>query len=134
MKTYILAAVLAVVACLLWHDVFASTVTLPPPPAPVQNVHFARCAAEGFTDAGVAGACQYTLNCSARGCHPAAYTYAVTWTLNAVATLGALRAASPAFVTDATVSLDGHTYYYVASSPLGAILAGTGYSALLWQP
>lgn len=96
----------------------------------------ARCAAESFSADGltVNGACQVIAKCVTRGCHGVATTYAVTWALDGTPTLGAKRAASPAFVTDTAITLDGHAYYYVATSILGAIAVGTGYSALVWQP
>ena len=96
----------------------------------------ARCAAESFSADGltVNGACQVIAKCVTRGCHGVATTYAVTWALDGSATLGAKRAASPAFVTDTSITLDGHAYDYVATSILGAIAVGTGYSALVWQP
>lgn len=131
MKTIILAALL------LSGAAQADTLVSLAPPYALANVHTTRCAAEGFTadGAAVTGACQYTLNCTARGCHGASYTYAETWALDGTATLGVKRAASPNFFgTGTVVTLDGHAYYYAATSVLGAIAAGTGSSALLWQP
>ena len=124
MKTLIITA-------LLFASVAHADVTQLQPALPT-----ARCAAESFSADGltVNGACQVIAKCVTRGCHGVETTYAVTWALDGTPTLGAKRAASPAFVTDTAITLDGHAYYYVATSALGAIAVGTGYSALVWQP
>ena len=118
----------------------AATLTELRPAGPTTGASRWQCAATGFSDAGITGACMerhYGI-CSGRGCVPRITvlgTWVTTWDTDGNPTLSTTSAAWPGCQgTSDVVIVNQSPYYYISADSTGRELVENNCVSYFWQP